>query len=153
MPYKNKDVKKSNDKEYSRAYYQKHKKKLLNKQKIRLSDPLKLKQHKDTCEARRQYNLKEIEGVKLHYGCQNPECKWNSDFESCDLDLHHIDRELKENSLGKMPQSSMKKIVEEINKCVVLCAICHRRLHSNKISLRKISPCRVKLDDTKIVIV
>jgi len=50
------------------------------------------------------------------------------------LDFHHIDPAKKELGISRMASQgcSIKKILEEIKKCKVLCANCHRDLHYNK---------------------
>ena len=46
------------------------------------------------------------------------------------LDFHHRNPEEKDNTIAMMIRTSSKeKILEEINKCDVLCANCHRDLH------------------------
>ena len=47
------------------------------------------------------------------------------------LDLHHRDPATKKFTFGKSGNLSLSwpRIVEEINKCDVLCANCHRRRH------------------------
>ena len=50
----------------------------------------------------------------------------------CDFDLHHRDPRTKENQLSGGNLRSWNKILEEIDKCHLLCAICHRRVHFNK---------------------
>ena len=47
------------------------------------------------------------------------------------LDYHHINPEDKENSVARMLTNHNKidKVYEEIKKCVVLCANCHREFH------------------------
>jgi len=51
---------------------------------------------------------------------------------SC-LEFHHKDPTTKIMSLANMPKSGFSKevILEEITKCEVLCANCHRKLHSD----------------------
>lgn len=51
------------------------------------------------------------------------------------LDFHHLDPSKKEFTLSKALRSN-KKLADEIAKCVVLCANCHRKLHAGLISLR-----------------
>jgi hypothetical protein len=55
------------------------------------------------------------------------------------MDFHHIDEETKHASLKNrsnpsmgslMKKWSLKRINEELDKCVVLCACCHRIRHS-----------------------
>ena len=46
------------------------------------------------------------------------------------LDFHHTNPEEKEKSVSKLIKTSTKeKVLEEIDKCVVLCSNCHRDLH------------------------
>lgn len=52
---------------------------------------------------------------------------------SC-LDFHHLDKDSKESTVSYMAASgiSKKRILEEIDKCIVLCANCHRKLHHDE---------------------
>jgi transcription elongation factor Elf1 len=52
------------------------------------------------------------------------------------LDFHHIDSAEKELSISKMRGFSIKKIQEEMEKCVVLCSNCHRKLHYEERNVR-----------------
>lgn len=47
------------------------------------------------------------------------------------LDFHHIDGKTKDHNLSSMAHSGFgfDRIREEINKCIILCANCHRKLH------------------------
>jgi predicted HNH restriction endonuclease len=45
------------------------------------------------------------------------------------LDFHHIDKETKEFTIGAIKKGSKEKILKEIDKCVCLCANCHREFH------------------------
>ena len=47
------------------------------------------------------------------------------------LDFHHLDPNEKEGSIAAMASNnaSIKKMKEEIDKCVVLCSNCHREFH------------------------
>lgn len=47
------------------------------------------------------------------------------------LDYHHINPEEKENNISRMTSNNyqLDKVYEEIKKCVVLCANCHREFH------------------------
>jgi hypothetical protein len=62
-------------------------------------------------------------------------------FPGCCMDFHHISEDkdpvLKRNGRGKsmgviMKKWSIKKIDEEISKCVVICSNCHRIRHHRK---------------------
>lgn len=66
-------------------------------------------------------NLKEK--VKEHYGCMNPCCPCNKNLPSYCLDFHHIEE--KKFNLGNTVRS-MNVIIDEMTKCTIICAICHR---------------------------
>ena len=51
------------------------------------------------------------------------------------IDFHHIEPEKKSFAISKSTGRSIKSIKEEIEKCVCLCANCHRKLHAGKIDL------------------
>ena len=48
--------------------------------------------------------------------------------EACDF--HHLDPLTKEYTMNSASQASMKALREEIEKCIPLCANCHRIVHS-----------------------
>lgn len=47
-------------------------------------------------------------------------------------DFHHVGEEKKLNKLGVMWSYSWKRIKEELSKCVLLCANCHRIIHKEE---------------------
>ena len=50
------------------------------------------------------------------------------------LDWHHTDPTKKEATISWLLQNRSKKaIVEEMDKCICLCANCHRRVHNNRV--------------------
>lgn len=56
--------------------------------------------------------------------------------EICCMDFHHVDSTQKEFILGgENAGRSLVKILAEIDKCVVLCANCHRKVHAGIITL------------------
>jgi hypothetical protein len=72
-----------------------------------------------------------VASIKAADGCllcgeQEPDC----------LDFHHLDPTQKEFRIATAcVGSSKERIAEEIRKCVVLCANCHRKLHAGVLSL------------------
>lgn len=52
------------------------------------------------------------------------------------LDLHHLDPSQKDFEISSWRIGSRTKLWAEIAKCVVLCANCHRKVHSGRITLR-----------------
>lgn len=65
----------------------------------------------------------------------NLECiKCGEDATAC-LDFHHLDEDQKDLSLGLAKQNGwgIGRIKKEIEKCIVLCSNCHRKLHAGLI--------------------
>lgn len=118
---------KARKKERSAELYQKHKEKV-----------------KHRCFLRQKERKEFIEDVALKYGCQNKDCKWKGTINCSYLDFHHLDPNLKLTELSKMKSWSWKKIITEINKCVVLCKNCHALVHMEKISIDESMLCEVK---------
>jgi hypothetical protein len=54
------------------------------------------------------------------------------------LDFHHVDPREKTKSVGKC--STMQAFVEEVVKCVVICANCHRRVHARMTVIDNLKP-------------
>lgn len=73
-----------------------------------------------------------VDGIKEERGC----C-FCCVAEACVLDFHHINPSEKSRDVAEMVKNvaNIEKILAEINKCVVICSNCHRRLHAGKISL------------------
>lgn len=52
------------------------------------------------------------------------------------LDFHHIDPNAKEGEVSKLlRQGTLKRAYVEVQKCVVVCSNCHRKIHGNVLSL------------------
>jgi len=69
--------------------------------------------------------------IKVSRGCESGSCPLPPDFkfESVDLDFDHIDPVLKKGNVSDLIRSdyAWSTIKEEINKCRVICKICHAR--------------------------
>ena len=76
-------------------------------------------------EARYKQRRELVDKVKLFYGCSNPGCPCVGELDPCCLDFHHVDASTKCFHIGSAGRS-LDKMVCEICKCVVVCAICHR---------------------------
>jgi hypothetical protein len=48
------------------------------------------------------------------------------------MEFHHVDPEQKEISIVKAARQSWEKLVEELKKCILLCANCHREEHADE---------------------
>lgn len=81
-----------------------------------------------TAYMRQKYQEKkdEIQELKSQYSCAK--C---GDTRGYVLDFHHIDPTEKEDSIARMISNNyeLNKVYDEIKKCVVLCANCHREFH------------------------
>lgn len=87
-----------------------------------------------------------VADIKEKYGCVS--CK--NEFDSNALDCHHVDPNEKDNLVSYLAQcKSKKKLIMELEKCIVLCANCHRKVHSGTLSLTKYIIKIVVDDDTK----
>jgi hypothetical protein len=86
-------------------------------------------------EAVKQWRKNTKQKIIIAMGGKCQICNYNKCNEA--LDLHHIDPVIKEMSFGAMRASpkSWLKISEELKKCILLCANCHREIHSNMVTL------------------
>lgn len=91
-----------------------------NKHKTELSERMR-KTRKRTRDRRREW----FEEIKSQFACTR--CN-NSDIRV--LDFHHLDPKKKDLAVSKLVKSTCKeKVLEEISKCICLCANCHRIVH------------------------
>jgi hypothetical protein len=110
MPYKDPAVRKAKQAEYSKTYYERNK-----------------RAHQDRVNARKTVVRKQWQQFKSTLKCTN--CSENH---PATLDFHHINRHDPSNRkvylLAKdgMIAAAIKEIRE---KCIVLCANCHRKHH------------------------
>lgn len=58
------------------------------------------------------------------------DCNMSFKDEPYMCEFHHLDPSTKDYNLSNLKESSMKKIMEEVDKCVPLCPNCHRRRHN-----------------------
>lgn len=102
----------ANNKEYRKQWWAANKSKMRDKRKLQAA-----KRHK-----RMRIWIDEL---KKCHGCQNPQCPYPKELPSYCLDFHHVKGE-KLFSPGSHTKMSMPQMLCEIEKCTVLCAICHR---------------------------
>lgn len=57
-------------------------------------------------------------------------CIFCGEKEPIALDLHHKDPSSKDDNVAKIVKNSRQRVKDEIRKCVVICANCHRKLHA-----------------------
>ncbi|KKU44761.1 MAG: hypothetical protein UX64_C0046G0002 [Microgenomates group bacterium GW2011_GWC2_46_7] len=84
----------------------------------------------------RRRKLKRM-AVELKGGCCQI-CGYNKYVGA--LDFHHVDEGMKSFDLSSRGLTrSWDRIKEEINKCVLVCANCHREVHAGLIDLQKLT--------------
>lgn len=86
--------------------------------------------YQDVAKQRRHKNVDLMREWKESKGCHV--CK--EDFGPC-LELHHLDPSEKEGDPAAIASMSFSAFLQEAEKCVVLCANCHRKVHAGKINL------------------
>lgn len=66
------------------------------------------------------------------------------------LEFHHIDPTQKDYQLDmrKLSNTSMIKLMEEVEKCELLCANCHRELHSPDLDLNNVKLLVKNIDNS-----
>ena len=57
--------------------------------------------------------------------------------ETCCLDFHHIDPSKKVFNVSLRNRVSNEKLEEELSKCIILCANCHRKVHAGILDISK----------------
>jgi hypothetical protein len=75
-------------------------------------------------------NLEVMRAYKANCGC----CLCKKEFEPVALDFHHKE-DNKEFGIANRIHMSWKSLLVEIEKCVVLCANCHRKVHAGLLDL------------------
>ncbi len=93
-------------------------------------NPERRKAIKDRNTAVVRYNRVFVSRYKRLCGCYV--CR---EKEPAVLDLHHKDPVTKDGDPSAMLGYSTKRLKEEIRKCVVLCANCHRKVHASLLTL------------------
>jgi hypothetical protein len=64
----------------------------------------------------------------IYLGGQCTDCKGS--FPNRVYDFHHLDNDKKESGLARIMGRTWDKIKPELDKCVLLCANCHRIRHN-----------------------
>ena len=98
--------------EEKKIYYQK------NKEQITKQRPIQSK-------LIRIRNNEYVNKIKGDHGC-----KYCKEKDPCCLDFHHISNKVKQICRLVNGDASIKTIQKEIDKCEVVCANCHQKMHS-----------------------
>lgn len=63
-------------------------------------------------------------------------CSQCGENSTCCLDFHHLDPSLKEIGIARaLDHWAWSRLMAEVDKCVVLCANCHRKVHAGIITV------------------
>ncbi len=120
----------TNRKDYAQRHYQEHK---------QLYVARALESNKRV----RARNKRFIRRVKLRYGCQIVGCGYKK-FEGA-LDFHHLDSVEKDSAIGHLAKdASMKVLKDEMRKCIIVCANCHREIHGGVTEIGKPTSLKTK---------
>jgi len=113
MPYKDREKAAAYRKEYQRGWYQQHKDRILER---RLE-----KRKKRDLDIRDWFKTYKSELYCAECGENHPAC----------LQFHHRDKKEKSFTISNavVRGTSIKKLIEEMKKCDVLCVNCHAKLH------------------------
>lgn len=104
--------------EYMKSYYKKNEEKLYPIRKQQAAVYLKGLMDK-------------ADKIKADQGCY-----FCQEKEPICLDFHHTDPTTKDNNVSELiRKKNWKKVLAEIEKCVIVCSNCHRKLHAGLLSL------------------
>jgi len=69
------------------------------------------------------------EEIMPQYNC----VRCGEDDFSC-LDFHHMNPKIKDNTISRLLAngSTKERILDEVSKCIVFCANCHRKFHAGR---------------------
>ena len=81
--------------------------------------------------------------IKLKYKC----CFCN-ETEVCCLDFHHKNEKDKDTEVAYLRLAKSKtRLITEINKCIVVCSNCHRKIHNNILDCSNKELCKEYIED------
>lgn len=85
--------------------------------------------YKQSTIERRTYNKIYVDILKKQKGCQSPNCELTlSKYDPDVLQYHHVDPSTKKIDISDAVKYwGIEKILKEIDKCVVWCAVCHTK--------------------------
>lgn len=83
---------------------------------------------------RQEASKRQEEQAKWLYSLKK-KCLICGEAEPVCLDFHHKDPNEKDFTIGKHRNKSKENLIKEIEKCVCVCANCHRKIHAGIINL------------------
>lgn len=125
--YRKTDTYKKNRKEYSRRYREKHPDTIIElreKYNSRVDVKEKNKRHRERYRKLWENIIREMNMDKCVV------CGYNKCFAA--IDFHHVNGDKSFTISSKMRKLPSKEVINEIKKCIPLCANCHRELHNKE---------------------
>ena len=122
MPFKDPEVRRVRQAVYSRTYYEKNQKEVIRK-----------------VNAKKKIHKTWFVNYKKQLACVT--CGYNH---PAALDFHHVEQKKSNRKVHKLVSDghTKKRILEEIDKCVVLCSNCHREHHHDERQIIKQKTCK-----------
>ncbi len=77
----------------------------------------------------RQYRKRNAEYVKNIK--ETASCVECGESHPAVLDFHHVDAVEKDFEISRIGSNSLDSLIAELEKCIILCSNCHRKLHWN----------------------
>lgn len=117
MPYKDPEIKKQKHKIYAKKHYEKNKQTIIKKAAVS-----------------RKIQKAWFVNYKKQLSCVT--CGYDH---PAALDFHHVERKTTNRKVHNLVKDghSKNRILEEIDKCVVLCSNCHRVHHHDEFQIKK----------------
>lgn len=107
------------------------------------ADVLRPKMAAHAARKRRQlYDL--VNSIKEETGCALCD-----EGDPCCLDFHHVNDDKDREVAYLVVAKNLTRLIREINKCVCVCANCHRKIHAGKLSTSNLSTMLLKESEIK----
>jgi len=116
-------------KEYNDRYKEKHPERVIEQDKAykeRNREKIRIKGSAWQKEKGRKNKIKAIE----YLGGQCNDC--TGKYLPAVYDFHHLDPKTKDSTMARIMGRSWENLITELDKCVLLCANCHRVRHSKE---------------------
>lgn len=89
-----------------------------------------------------------IDSLKETFGC----CSCFEKNAAC-LDMHHLDVGTKDDVISTLAtRKNISKLVEELNKCICVCANCHRKIHAGMLEIVQPKKFDISLEAFKAMV-
>ena len=83
---------------------------------------------RDRTKYQTQWRKKRMQNLKIEFGGECKRCGYNKCLDA--LDFHHIEPNEKSFNFRQGRGYAWDRLIEEAKKCELVCANCHREIHS-----------------------